>query len=52
MVARALEAEQVKNRDIWSLGNGLHGLGAMEHSGLKRLHRGWLQDVKIAVPQI
>jgi len=49
MVARALEAEQVKNRDIWSWDKGL---GATEHAGLKGLHRGVFQDVKIAVPQI
>jgi len=40
MVARALEADQVANRDTWSLGKDLHDLGATEHAELKRLHRG------------
>jgi len=52
MVARAIEAEQVKNRDIWCLDKDLHDLGATEHAGLKIVHRGVFQDVKVAVPQI
>jgi len=52
MVARALEAEQVKNRDIWRWDKSLHDLGATEHTGLKGLHSGVFQDVKIAVLQI
>jgi len=36
MVASALEAEQVKNRDIWK---DLYNLGATEHAGLKKPHR-------------